>query len=457
MLVVWAPLPFASVTPGFAAILQIAAFLLLALAPWLPGNAATVRGAALGVPLALAGVAALGIAQSVSWPIALVERLSPEHARFARESAELADAPAPERAPLSLAPAASRAAALDWLLPAAGFALAARSGAERRSRRLVAAALLGSALFQLLYGAQLWFARSSAIWGVETPLAALRLRGSFVNPNHLALYLELALAVALGWGYREARRAAREAGAERRFARLAPPVLAASALFAALAFTGSRAGLVAAAAGASAALTLAARGRRPASVALAVGVALALVVGVGAMVGVDEAFGRLFATSADDASGRSRLAVAADALDLARRFPATGTGLGSFLAAFPLVQRAGLEGVWRHAHDDWLELAATTGIVGGLLCAAGLAALARALARAWRRNERAEERAAVLAATAALVAIATHSFLDFGLTLPANAWTLAVVAGLAVSAQPPEAAEVQLAAEPASKPSAKTG
>ena len=56
----------------------------------------------------------------------------------------------------------------------------------------------------------------------------------------------------------------------------------------------------------------------------------------------------------------------------------------------------------------------------------------------------------MLAATAALVAVAIHSALDFGLTLPANAWTLAVLAGAGSAAQPPESLAVQAAAEPAS-------
>ena len=465
ILLVWAPLPFASVTPGWAALLRAAAFLLVAVAPWLPGGGSPHSAGARGVPRALVAVGVLGFVQSLAWPSGIVEGVSPEHARFARENAALVGEPPPARAPLSLAPEASRASALAWLLPAAGFALAARCCADRRSRRLLGAAIVASALFQALYGAPLRLAGSSAIWGVETPLAALRLRGTFVNPNHLALYLETAIAVALGWTYWAWRRGAREPTAERRLAKVGPPAIVASALVAALAFTGSRAGLVAAAGGAGVALLLAARGRAS-RLAVAAAAALALLAAAGALIGFDEAYGRLFATSADDASGRARLAAAADTLSLARRFPLTGAGLGAFATAFPLVQRRGLDGFWRHAHDDWAELAATTGVVGLALVAGGLVALGGALARSWRRNERSEERAAVLAATAAVVAVAIHSVFDFGLTLPANAWTLAVLAGLGISAQPPEKgaerraeplAEVQAAADPASNPSAKTG
>jgi hypothetical protein len=435
-LLVWAPMPFGSVTPGFSALLRIAAFALLAAAALATATRPWPRGA-LEVALAIAAVAALGLVQSLPWPAGWVAALSPGHARFAAESAALAGAPAPATVAPSLAPAASRSAALDWLLPAAGLLVAARLAVARRARRLLAAALLATALFEVLFGARAWFARSTEIWGVETPLAALRLRGTFVNPNHLALALEIALAVAFAWLWWSARRAAGEAGAERRLLRVGPPALVWTALFAGLAFTGSRSGMLAALAGVGAELALAARGRsRRWAFAAGVG-ALALGAALAVSSGIQAGFGRFLATSSGDASLHSRLAAAGRTLELWRRFPVFGSGLGSFLAAFPLVQSSGagtIPGVWRHAHDDWVELLATAGLVGAVLAALGLAATVRALARSWRAAERGEERAAVLAAVGALVAVAIHAVTDFGLTLPANAFTLSVVVGAAIAA-----------------------
>jgi hypothetical protein len=103
----------------------------------------------------------------------------------------------------------------------------------------------------------------------------------------------------------------------------------------------------------------------------------------------------------------------------------------------------------------------------------GIAAVAHGLTRAWRRAGGGEERAAVLAATGALVAAGLHAGTDFGLTLPANAWTLSVVVGAALAVgtrpegrperpesgadQPPEATADQPAEEPSSKPSTNSG
>jgi O-antigen ligase len=473
VLLLWAPLPFGSVTPGFAAALQIAAFALLAVSPWLGGRRRP-PGAALWIAAALAGVAALGLLQSLAWPAPFVRALSPGHARLAGESAALADEAAPRRVALSLAPASSRAAALDWLLPAAGLLAAAQLGAARRARRALAAAVVGAALCQVVYGAQSWLARSNAIWGVETALDSRRLRGTFVNPNHLALALELALAVAFAALWWSARRAAAERSPEARLLRLGPAALVAGLLFAALAFTGSRSGMLAALVALALQLALQAASRRRRRWALAAGAA-ALALGATAVALADRggAFSRLLETSGADASLQSRLDASARSLDLWRLFPATGSGLGSFRAAFPLVQGPDLPGVWRHAHDDWVELAATTGVAGVALGALALAALVRGLGLAWRRAERSEDRAAVAAAVGALVSAALHAGTDFGLTLPANAWTLSVVVGAALAVgvrpegrafgsgtaagQPPEATEDQPAEEPSSKPSAKRG
>lgn len=439
LLLVWAPLPFGSVTPGFAAALGVAVLVIAAASLLARPRLATPRPAA-AVAAALAAIAALGLLQSVAWPVALTGAISPLAAELAVENAALAGAAAPERVPLSLAPAASRTAAFGWLVAAAAVVAAARLGRERGARRWFALALVVSALLQVLLGLRAWFARSSEIWGVETPLAALRLRGTFVNPNHLALLLELALAVTAAMLYRALRRGREPADPlEHRLARAAPVALAALVLFGGLAFTGSRAGMLGAAAGALGAAALAAsgRGRRRAVVALLVALA---VVGVAvSSFGLEATFGRLLATDVADTSAGARLAASARTLELARQSPWIGTGLGSFLAAFPHVQ-GDLPGSWRHAHDDWAELVATTGAVGSLIALVGVAAALRGVGRALGRARRGEDRAAAIAGGAALAAAAVHSLFDFGLTLPANALALATITGAALAvgtAEPP--------------------
>ena len=87
-------------------------------------------------------------------------------------SADLPSAPSTALSPVPStrcrSPPRPRAgAALAWAAAAAALAAAAVAGRDRRHRRLLAAALGAAALFQVFYGARAWFARSDAIWGVR--------------------------------------------------------------------------------------------------------------------------------------------------------------------------------------------------------------------------------------------------------------------------------------------------
>src|SRR6185295_1032056 len=164
----------------------------------------------------------------------------------------------------------------------------------------------------------------------ELPATAIRLRGTFVNPNHAALYLEMALPVAFAWGWWAARRAAGEAQLERRLLLVAPPVMLWLTLFAGLSFTGSRGGLLAAIAAVTVQGVLAARARKRWWVAPLGAVAALAGLAVVASLGFQEGLGRLVGTAISDVSWGARLREYGAVLELWGRFPVTGCGLGTF-------------------------------------------------------------------------------------------------------------------------------
>ena len=436
LVLLWAPLPFGGVLPWAAALLAALAFGALALAAVAVEPLQTLRPAALPVA-ALAGMALLGLLQAAPLPAGLVAALSPQHAALERQAATLSGSTAPAvsaPARLTLAVSSTRRAALGWAAAAAAFLAGAVAGRRRGLRRCLAGAVLAGALFQVLFGARDWFARARTLWGVDLP-SAVRLRGTFVNPNHLALYLEMALPAAFAWIWWAARHARDEPRVERRVALAVPPAMLWLTLFAGLSFTGSRAGLLAAAFAVSVQGVLVAGERRRWWLApLGAAVALAGIATVTA-IGWREGLGRLFATSAADVSWGARLREYGEALALWRRFPVTGTGLGTFRDAFPLVQTADLQGTWWHPHSDPLEVLVTAGLVGAALLAAGLWGLVARLAAVLRDGGRSEDRAAGLAALGILVSLGVHEGLDFGLTMPGNAVTLAVLLGAAGAAR----------------------
>jgi putative inorganic carbon (hco3(-)) transporter len=459
----WAPWPFGSVVPWAEALLVTAVCAALAAAALALRDLTPLRRAAPPV-VALLAIALLGALQSLAWPPSLLAALSPAHARLAADAEGALDpGPAPDRAqalapegeeaapprpeapaPATVAPSSSRRGAVSFAMAAAALAAAAAAGRRRTGRRILGGALLAAAAAQVLFGAPRWLGSSSVLWGVDVGSGG-RLRGSFVNPNHFAVFLEIALAVAFAWTWWGWRRVSREASPERRVLLTAVPALVWLTLFLGLAFSGSRAGLLAGVAGVAvqgALLGLSGRrrdrGRLLPRWALPVAGALVAAaggVGLVAVVGFDRGLGRLVSTSPYDLGWDVRVDVYRATLELWGLFPWLGSGLATFAEAFPLFQSGQHEAVglfWRHAHNDWIELLATTGVAGAGLFLAGLAVAVVRLARGLRRGLRSEDRAAALAALGALAAVGVHELADFGLTMPANALALSVVVGAAL-------------------------
>jgi O-antigen ligase len=154
-----------------------------------------------------------------------------------------------------------------------------------------------------------------------------------------------------------------------------------------------------------------------------------------AAVGLQEGLGRLLGTSGSDVSWGARLREYRSILELWGRFPALGSGLGTFRDAFPLVQPAELQGTWWHPHSDLLEVLATAGLLGIAILAVGLAVLLRQLEQVLSAGARSEDRVAALAAFGILASLGLHELLDFGLTMPGSALTLAVLLGSATAAK----------------------
>jgi len=432
----WVPLPFGSVVPWSHTVLQITASLLLALAALTATRVGDLRPAVLPAAC-IAAVAFFGTIQASRWPSDIVRTISPEHTNLqGLARADLADAGLPREisSSLSLAPSASRAAALTFAAVAACL-LAAAAFRERSYRRVIAFALLISGVFQVLYGAKALASHRDTIWGEVVGDAGSRLRGTFVNADHLALYLELVLPVAFAWGWWAVRRSRDAVALERRIALVAGPAIVWLTLFVGLAFTGSRAGLVAAITGTVAQGLLIAASRR--RWRFGVTGALLALVGIGAVaaIGLQQGLGRWLATSQHELAWNDRLKVYATSWEIWHRFPWTGTGLATFRDASSLLATRALTGAsYWHAHNDYLELLVTGGVVGGTLLGVAAAVVVVRLARGLRDGKRSEDRGAAVAALGAVAAVAVHSFFDFGLSMPANAVTLVILLGTALAA-----------------------
>jgi O-antigen ligase len=133
-----------------------------------------------------------------------------------------------------------------------------------------------------------------------------------------------------------------------------------------------------------------------------------------------------------DVSYGHRAATALDTLRMFRDHPLMGTGVGSFETAFPPYQSVPGDAVWDHAHNDYAEGLAETGIIGGALL---FGALFIFLSRGFRKLKRGARNVAgwmQLGAIIGGIGILIHSFFDFNLHIPANAAWFAVCCGIAL-------------------------
>lgn len=115
-------------------------------------------------------------------------------------------------------------------------------------------------------------------------------------------------------------------------------------------------------------------------------------------------------------------------LELHRDYRWVGTGVGNFEHAYPRYQRVeDARRYLRHAHNDWVQLLAETGVAGfGLFVAGALVFLIR-MARLLVRRHSTFAVCLGAGSLAALVSIAVHSFSDFNLHLPAQCLVLATI------------------------------
>jgi O-antigen ligase len=439
--VLLAPLPFGAVGPRGRLALELGAGALLllwsarALRHGTPLPSAVVRAGLVGL-LALAALQALPLgsaAVALVSPRALELRVTsrPPEAALRAEADLLGISPSSLEPPaaLSVDPGATASALRTGAAYAALF-LVATTVAAVRGCRLLALALLLSAVFQGLYGLLVMASGHDRIWHLPKRYFLDSATGTFVNRNHFACLLAMCLASGLALMHDNARRARRGAPGTGLAASLTPERLR-NALLGLLLAVGL-AGLLLSFSRAGIALGLFALGLT----ALAAGrferlglrFVTALLVATAASVpliqlGADRLVAR-FAEAPAELSG-ARTTVWLDALSLAAEFPVTGCGFGTFAAAYPLVRSGEVRQFFAHAHNDLLQV----GVEGGVLGAGLLAlVLVPVLGRVARSIAGAKGTLAVGLA-AGLAAMLLHGLVDFNFHIPANGAVAAVLAG----------------------------
>ena len=265
--------------------------------------------------------------------------------------------------------------------------------------------------------------------------------GPFVNRNHMATWLVMAIPLAIGCLVTRVRSRATERGGGRRLA-LARVVGDSAALWlsgsaalmlAALLISLSRsgvAGLVAGAivGGALAVPRLRASERRWLWLLPVGAVVVAMFyASPGALL---DRFARARTVGAG-----GRVEIWRQTLPIVHDFPATGTGIGTFERAMLVYQEGNRQFFFNQAHNQYLQLAAEGGLLVGVPILVATVAFV-ALATAQIRRDRSAALWIRVGAVAALAGAATQSLWETGLRMPANAVLCGLIAAIAVHESP---------------------
>jgi O-antigen ligase len=292
------------------------------------------------------------------------------------------------------------------------FFLATQVFRERRDLTNLAWFLILLCFLLSLLGIVQHFTSDAKIYGLRTLSAGGDPFGPFVNRNHFAGFVELTLPAGLALLiFRGLRRD------------MIPLTgLLTIVPIGAMILSGSRGGIVSFGFEV-AVLALLARFRKapegPRLVALAIvgSAALALVAWLGAGTAIE----RFSTLHPGDVTLSRRAGMVRAAAHIFFDHPIEGAGLGSLVAVYPRYETLYDGYIVDHVHNDYMELLAEMGILGGLCGLVFLWILVREARRSFTAEQGHFSRAVHAGAIAALCGLLLHSLVDFNLHIPSNA------------------------------------
>jgi putative inorganic carbon (hco3(-)) transporter len=434
----WLPLPLGSNRPWAAAIMETAIYLIAIfwLITFLHGSVRLTPGFRLARPALLLLFLWLIylLFQIAPLPFDWVERLSPEAANLQLAAGKLRFGSG--SVTLSLDPSGSGAYFLKHLSYVLLFAMTLLLVSDRGRVEKLAYVLVFSGLFQALFGSLM------TVSGIEYGFFRTKTTGvdnatgTYINPNHLAGYLEMCLAIGIGllladpgsgntWRQSLRKKASLLFGTRYRLR------LYVALMIIALVLTHSRMGnaafVLSLLVAVTAKLALSRHATR-ATIALLVSLIIIDISIVGTFFGAKLVVQRIADTryvteerkKVNDASVRQW-----------QDYFLTGSGAGTFHAVFPRYRQEDIGGFFDHAHNDYLEIATDTGLVGVALLGLTIALTTCAALRALYLHQDRLTQGMAFGSVMGITAILIHSLVDFNMQIPANAATFAVIMALA--------------------------
>jgi hypothetical protein len=431
----------------------------------------------------------LGCVQLLPLPASVVELLSPKGYELKALALEVTSGSEQESGwmRLSMIPYETKIQILRLFAYACMFFLLIRLTRTRKRILSVVFVLVGMGLFQVLYGMAQAYSSVHKIWWYPVQSGQGLVLGTYINANHLSMFLEMVIPLCFGLVFAYWPREATRHSAGRPNGNVQPDVVSrksvpdanntqgrkvrvktrstssaryqssspspglaqrlkkwlttgsyreqriifsfvAMVLGLGLFLTGCRGGVLCFFAGTLGMALLFMSRRRFRGFGKTIFALIGAVLAYSLYVGVDV----MIDTFAQQGLKNSRLDYTLSALPMLMDYPVLGTGMGTFKEAYlqyAVPYRSG-NTILYYLHNDWLQVGVEVGFLGLLTVAAGYVWFMAKSIQAWfgRRNHFSIGIGG--GAIAALLAVGIHAIGEFGLRMPANALTALAIAAV---------------------------
>lgn len=129
-------------------------------------------------------------------------------------------------------------------------------------------------------------------------------------------------------------------------------------------------------------------------------------------------------------SYETRIEIWQDTSKIIKDFPILGTGFNTFSYIFPNYKTFDKQLSYKYTENDYLQLLSETGVIGLAIALSFLSIFFIKTLKKWYKRHDIYVRTLVLGGFVSCVALLSHSFTDFNLRIPANALLFTVILGL---------------------------
>jgi O-antigen ligase len=150
-----------------------------------------------------------------------------------------------------------------------------------------------------------------------------------------------------------------------------------------------------------------------------------------AWIGVDAVINRFFSTAEDF---KTRWMIWMNAFHILKDFPVFGSGLGTFAQIFPMYRSFHIQGLVTHAENDFLQLAAETGVAGtGILLLLFLYLFYKSASGIRTLPVSDPRRYIGIGGLVGVLALMFHSVVERNLQVPSNAFLFTIIMAVVVT------------------------